>query len=274
VNELALITPNEWQMMRQQAEALVRSTLLPSTVNTPEKAIAIMMLGRELGIGAWAALNNVNVIQGKPTVSPQLMLGLINRSEQLEDMAVNSTDQGCTVTMKRKGRTPHTETFDMKDAQSLGLTGKDNYKKQPATMMKWRAVAACARVVFPDVILGLYTPDEMGADVVTDDQGNMTVVSTPAKIVIEPEKVVDTSTGEIIEGTATVVTSPAPSKNVTTFTPNALYQAVMKDAALKAKHKITNLASLETVLASLKLADKISDLSTQEEVLNALKETA
>jgi hypothetical protein len=111
------------------------------------------------------------------------MLALINRSGQLEDMEVLSGDAGFAVTMKPRGRHTHTETITKKDATALQLTGKDNYKKQPATMLKWRAVAACARVVFPDVILGLYTPEEMGAEVVADNEGNMTVIDvTPEPV--------------------------------------------------------------------------------------------
>lgn len=198
MNELAVITPSEWTVMENHAKALVASGFLPNSVNTYQKTVAIMSLGRELGIGAWAALNGINVIQGKPTVSPQLMLAMINRSGQLEDMEISADPDGATVTMKRKGRTAHTETFTVKDAHALGLTGKDNYKKQAATMLKWRAVAACARVVFSDVILGLYTPDEMGADVVTDDQGNMTVIQSL------PARNMDVETGEIVDA------QPAP----------------------------------------------------------------
>ena len=70
----------------------------------------------------------------------------------------------------RRGRSPHTEYFGETEAAAMQLAGKDNYKNQAATMYKWRAVAACARVVFPDVITGLYTPDEMGADVTEDGE--------------------------------------------------------------------------------------------------------
>lgn len=175
-NNLAVIGDSEWQVLQQQAAALVASGFLPQSINNPQKAVAIMMLGRELGIPPWAALSTINVIQGKPTVSPQLMLALINRSGQLADMECLSSADECTVTMVRRGRVPHTETFTMKDATALQLTGKDNYKKQPATMLKWRAVAACARVVFPDVILGLYTPEEMGAEVRVDNEGNMELI--------------------------------------------------------------------------------------------------
>ncbi len=43
-------------------------------------------------------------------------------------------------------------------------------------MLRWRAVSACARVVFPDIISGLYTAEEMGAEVVLDEDGAMQVV--------------------------------------------------------------------------------------------------
>ena len=42
----------------------------------------------------------------------------------------------------------------------MGLTGKDNYKKQAVNMLKWRAVAESFRVTFPDVLMGLYAPEE------------------------------------------------------------------------------------------------------------------
>jgi hypothetical protein len=156
---------SDWQVLTEQATMLVKSQFLPQSIKTPEQAVAIILQGRELGIGTMAALQTINVIQGKPTVSPQLMLALINRSGQLEDMKMEATAQGAICMMKRKGRHGHTVKFGMAEAQALQLSGKDNYKKQPATMFQWRAVAMCARVVFPDVILGLYTPDEMGADV-------------------------------------------------------------------------------------------------------------
>lgn len=152
-----------WAVIRQQAEVLVKTGFLPQSIKTPEQAMAIILTGRELGIGAMAALNTINVIQGKPTVSPQLMLALINRSGQVENIQIDSGKDGATVTIKRKGRSAYTARFGPAEAAAMQLNGKDNYKKQPATMYKWRAVADAARATFADVLLGLYTPDEMGA---------------------------------------------------------------------------------------------------------------
>ena len=153
--------------MREQADVLVQSNLLPSSVNTPEKALAIILKGRELGIPAWAALTTIHVIDGVPTASPQLMVALIQRSGELADMTVDGDDESCAVTMQREGQQPHTEVFTMDDAVRQDLAQRKNWVKMPTVMLKWRAIAACARVVFPDVILGMYTPEEIapGADV-------------------------------------------------------------------------------------------------------------
>lgn len=155
----------EWEVIRSQAAVLVKTGFLPPSIKTPEQAMAIILTGRELGIGTMAALNSINVIQGKPTVSPQLMMALINRTKELEDLKLEATNDGAVCTIKRKGRTPYTAKFGPQEAAAMNLSGKDNYKKQPATMYKWRALADAARTIFPDAVLGLYIPDEMGAEV-------------------------------------------------------------------------------------------------------------
>lgn|SRR5262245_11822582 len=156
---------DDWSVIISQATVLVKTGFLPQAIKTPEQAAAIILTGRELGIGTMAALQTINVIQGKPTVSPQLMLALINRSGQLEDIQIETSIKGATVIIKRRGQSEYTAKFGPEEAKAMGLDGKDNYKKQPATMYKWRAVADACRAKFSDCILGLYTPDEMGAAV-------------------------------------------------------------------------------------------------------------
>src|SRR5262245_36753582 len=90
----------QWEVSTKKAASLVKSGFLPKDVNTPEKALAIILLGRELGIGEMTALNNINVIQGKPTVPPQLMLALINRTKELEYIEVTDDGKAATCTMK------------------------------------------------------------------------------------------------------------------------------------------------------------------------------
>lgn len=153
----------------KEADTFVKSGMLPASINTPEKALVIIQKGRELNIPPMEALSSITVIQGKPSVSPQLMLALARRSGQLEDLKMVIDAKRATVTVKRKGQSEYTTTFGIEEATAAGLIGKDNYKKQPGIMFQWRALAANLRVTFPDAISGLYTFDEMGADM--DDEG-------------------------------------------------------------------------------------------------------
>src|SRR5436190_5025431 len=100
---------SEFGVMKETATMLCKTGFLPAAIKTPEQAIAIILTGRELGIGTMAALNTINVIQGKPTVSPQLMLALIERSGELDDIQIEPHNgNAIRCTMKRKGRSPHT----------------------------------------------------------------------------------------------------------------------------------------------------------------------
>jgi hypothetical protein len=172
--ELQLAT--DWASLKEQATMLVKSGFLPPSVKTPEQAIAIAITSKELGIGMMEGFRSINVIQGKPTISPQLMLALANRTGQLENIKIDANDERCVVTVTRKGRESHTETFGVKEATALMLMGRDNYNKQRATMFKWRALAANLRVTFPDVMLGFYTPEEMGANVKISESEEMEIV--------------------------------------------------------------------------------------------------
>jgi hypothetical protein len=120
-----------------------------------------MQKGRELGIPPMEAMSSINVIQGKPSVSPQLMLALARRTGELEDMKMDISAQRAIVTVKRKGQSPYTTEFGIKEATDLQLMTKDNYKKQAGTMFGWRALAANLRITFPDAISGLYLVEEM-----------------------------------------------------------------------------------------------------------------
>jgi hypothetical protein len=75
----------------------------------------------------------------------------------------NNSEQGhCIITRPNNGTT-HEETFTMKDAIVAELTGKDNWKHYPKTMMRWRAFMQAARFNAADVLGGCYLPEELEA---------------------------------------------------------------------------------------------------------------
>jgi hypothetical protein len=170
---LAEMGTNEWAQMKEQANMLIKTGFLPPSVKTPEQVIAIALTGRELGIGMMEAIRGVNVIQGKPSVAPQLMLALAIRTGQMESYSMKSDATGATVVVKRKGWPEHIAKFGPAEAKALGLSEKDNYKKQASVMYQWRALAQALRFTFPDAVSGVYTFEEMGADVKIEQDGSM-----------------------------------------------------------------------------------------------------
>lgn len=171
------LAPGQWQALREQAKALVASGFLPKAIKTDAQAIAIMLTGRELGIGPMHALRSINVIEGKPCLSAELLAGLVyKRVPGALLRIVTSTDKVCEVEAGRPEQEPTTFAFTIADAQTAGLTAKDNWKKYPRAMLRSRCIAEAARAVFPDATAGIYDPDEMGA--ITDESGN--VIETTA----------------------------------------------------------------------------------------------
>ena len=140
-----------WQETVQQAQMLVRSGMLPTSVKTPEAALAIILKARELGVGPMEGFEGISVIQGKPTVSPRLQLALIHRSGLLEKLDIQETADGCTVLMARRGGASFSTRFTLDDARRAGLLGNDNWKKYPANMCRWRAVGSTSCSSSPTV---------------------------------------------------------------------------------------------------------------------------
>jgi hypothetical protein len=179
VKQETSLTPGDWNAMREAAKALVASKFLPKAVDTPEKAIAIMMTGRELGIGPMQALRCVNIIDGKPTLAAELIAALVlKRVPGALFRIAESTNERCVIEAARPGQESTEFIFSIDDAKAAGLTGKDNWKKYPRAMLRCRCITEAARAVFPDATMGTYDPDELGA--VTTPDGD--IVSTPERL--------------------------------------------------------------------------------------------
>ncbi len=219
----AIASADSWQVMREQAHILVKSGFLPSSVKTPEAAIAIMMTGAEFGLKPMQSFRMISVIEGKPTMTADGMAALVMQwcrqygSSAYFRVVETSNDQ-CIVEYKRPESSPKRYDFTMDDARRAQLTGKAVWQKFPKAMLRARAISAAARMGFPDVVAGVYDPEELGAPVpgemgepttVTDEGEVISVSVAPSMVEMkqaereqgesEHGEVVDQNTGEIIE---------------------------------------------------------------------------
>lgn len=167
---------SEWKMLKEQAAMVVKTGFLPAAVNTPEKAITIALKGRELGIPPMQAYSHIHIIDGKPTISAELMLSLIYKN--CPGAVINyleTSDKVCTIETKRPNHKVTSFTFTIEDARKANLLNKKNWQNYPGAMLRARTVAILARAVYPDAIQGCsYIPEELGADV--DDEGKVITI--------------------------------------------------------------------------------------------------
>lgn len=155
---------SEWEAMRQMAEVLVDSGFLPPTLNTANKALTVLLAGRELGVPPMQAIRGIHVVNGRPSLSAELMLALAYQNIRGFKFKVEaSNEQVCRIMAQRPGGDPVTLSFTITDAARAGLTKGDNWTKYPAAMLRARCTSAILRIVAPDAIRGIYTTEEIGA---------------------------------------------------------------------------------------------------------------
>ena len=146
------------------AEQLVKSGIIPNSINTPQKAMAILQMGHELGLSPMVALNNISVVNGRATLGADLIVAIIMKHPDYDGMEIKGDDKQCTVSIRRRAGEKidtFTGSFSMDDAARAGLTTKDSWKKYPQRMLKHRAISYAARDAFPDALAGVLMPEEM-----------------------------------------------------------------------------------------------------------------
>lgn len=129
----------------------------------PEAILAVVLTGRAHGLDSVASLQGFHVIKGKVAPSAQLLIGLVKKHPTCEYMRlVESTTESATWETKRVDEPEPTRlAYTFAQAKLAGLTGNDNWRKRPDTMLRWRAGVELARAVYPDVVSGLYSVEEM-----------------------------------------------------------------------------------------------------------------
>ena len=153
--------PKDFDRAWQLAEIVVASKLAPA-LTSPEQAFLVLATGHELGLTAMQSIRSIHIVDGKPCLSADLIVALVLKSGKCEFFnEIESSDKSATWTTKRVNGAETRATFTIDDAKRAGLNGKQNWQKYPAVMLSHRAAAMLARKVYPDVMIGLYDPEEL-----------------------------------------------------------------------------------------------------------------
>ena len=150
----------------QFSEMLASSNMIPKQYQgKPNDVLVCVQWGYEMGLAPMQALQNIAVINGKPSVYGDAAMALVQASPVCEDIEEFFEGEGGELTAvcvaKRKGRKPVTAKFSVEDAKRAGLWGKQGpWTQYPKRMLQMRARGFALRDAFPDVLKGLITIEE------------------------------------------------------------------------------------------------------------------
>ncbi len=167
----------------QFANLIAASDFIPVAYKgKPGNILAAWQMGAELGLKPLASLQNIAVINGRPSLWGDVMLGIIKAHHSCEFVHEDEADMSlenpiATCTSKRRGQPPVIRTFSMMEAQLAGLVdaqGKGRggnavpWTTYPKRMLSMRARGFSLRDTWPDLLRGLWTAEE-AQDIPTDD---------------------------------------------------------------------------------------------------------
>lgn len=167
------------------AQIYARSGIIPVQYQgKPENCFVAIELAGRMNVSPTLVMQNLVVVQGRPSWSGQACIALINGSgkfsHDLDFITVGQEGEKnwgcyCKTTRKADGRELIGTTITMAMAEQEGWLNKNGskWKTMPAQMLKYRAAAFFARVFCPDVLMGFNTVDE--AQEIAQDTEKITI---------------------------------------------------------------------------------------------------
>ena len=158
------LSPQSFEQALTFSQYLADSDLVPKDFKGKAgNCLIAVQWGAELGLKPMQAMQNLAIINGRPSLWGDAVLALVRASSLCE--YVMETDDGHTATCRVKRRGDPAEqirTFSMEDAKAAGLAGKQGpWSQYPKRMRQMRARAFALRDVFPDVLRGLPVAEEL-----------------------------------------------------------------------------------------------------------------
>jgi len=191
---------------------------------SPEQAAALMLVAQADGLHPAKAATHYHIIGGKPSLTADAMLARFQQAGGKVCWEAYGDDLVCGTFTHPLGGTVSI-TWNIPRAKKAGI---GNLEKYPAAMLRARCISEGVRTVFPGVIVGLYTPEEVS----TFDSApqKITYVAEAETTVVEPTEVPESITSAttlqgLVEAFQQAVRGVSPDSD--------FYKACQKAAATK-----------------------------------------
>lgn len=192
---LAVAAPKLLDDTFRIAEVLVKSGFFKD-LRDVSQGVTKILYGTELGFGPMASVLGVYIVEGRPSLSAQLIAAAVQRSGRYTYRVREWTPTACRIEFFDSGESLGESSFTIQEAAAAGLANKAVWKSYPKAMLWARAMSQGARAYCAEVFMGaIYTPEELGA-VVDEDGRVVEMIEADAEVVDEP---VDPALNEAME---------------------------------------------------------------------------
>lgn len=162
--------------MWRWSQYVAASGLAPKGIEKPESIFVATQMGLEVGLSPMAALQNIAVINGRPTIWGDAQLGIVRSTGELEEFdewyevkgsrttrnpSEFTDDVAAVCRVKRRGFETQESAFSVADAKRANLWGKQGpWSQYPARMLRFRARSFALRDNFGDALRGMLSTEE------------------------------------------------------------------------------------------------------------------
>jgi hypothetical protein len=169
----AFSSSGNFEAAQRMAKALAASTLVPKEYqgNLPNVLIA-MELAARIGVSVFAAMQNLDIIHGRPSWRSQFLIATVNSSGRFTPIRFRfqgkegTEDWGCRAYAKDQASGDECvgPLITMRLAKEEGWSTKpgSKWKTLPELMLCYRSAAFWARIYAPELSLGMQTVEEAG----------------------------------------------------------------------------------------------------------------
>lgn len=160
----------QFALAQRMSQALAGSSIIPKDYqgNISNCMIALEMASR-LGTSPMMVMQNLYIVNGRPAWSSQYIIAMINSSRKYKtELQYHMEGEGDKLSCYAyaedyNGHTVKGPVISMEMAKNEGWLGKNGskWKTMPEVMIRYRAASFFGRLNCPDMIMGIYSTDEV-----------------------------------------------------------------------------------------------------------------
>lgn len=154
----------------REASALAKSDLVPAAYrDNPANVMVAMELAHRIGASVMAVMQNLFVIQGKPSFSSTFLIATVNACGRFSPLRFRFDGEGDEYGCRAVATDLKTAeecigpkiTNRMVDAEGWRKKNGSKWLTMPELMFQYRAAAFWTRIYAPELSLGMHSTDEI-----------------------------------------------------------------------------------------------------------------